>query len=116
MTALRGEDTETGDALNSIPADELALTIGGRIPSYDMEIGWRGVFARSQDRVSGTTTPTGGYAVYDLFATWKPADGYLKDGEVRFGVDNVFDRSYQEHLAGDPAKGRTFKLTVAKQF
>lgn len=116
LTVLRGEDSATGASLNSIPADELALTIGGRIPDKNIEFGWRGVFAVEQDRVSGTTTPSSGYVVHDLFASWKPETGILRNGELRFGVQNLFDQQYQEHLAGDPGKGRTFMLTVAKQF
>lgn len=115
-TVLRGHEVDGGVHLNSIPADELAMTIGGRAPEYDLEFGWRGVFAHAQKRVSGTTTPTSGYGIHDLFLTWKPSEGHLKDAEFRFGADNIFDRFYEEHLAGDPAKGRTFKLTVAKQF
>tara|TARA_R110000868_G_scaffold61059_4_gene185708 strand:+ start:4346 stop:6391 length:2046 start_codon:yes stop_codon:yes gene_type:complete len=116
FTMIRGMDTESGEDLNSIPADELAMTIGGRAPSANLEFGLRSVFARAQDRVSGTGEPTGSYGIHNLYATWKPDDGYLKDAEFRFGIDNLFDRFYKEHLAGDPAKGRTFKVSVAKQF
>lgn len=116
LTVIRGRNEETGESLNSIPADELVLTIGGRIPSEHVEYGWRGVFADAQGHVSGTAQATGGYVVHDLFASWKPEEGTLAGAEFRFGIDNVFDQQYREHLAGDPGKGRTFKLTVAKTF
>lgn len=116
-TFMRGENTETNESLPSIPADELVLTVGGRVPEHDIEYGWRGVFARHQLKTSGSAPlPTGGYAVHDLFASWKPDEGTFKDGEVRFGVENVFNKNYREHLGSDSAKGRTFKLTLAKQF
>ncbi len=118
---IRGEDKGTGAALNSIPADELALTIGGRLPENHLEFGWRGVFAKEQVLVdstnnSGTNTRSGGYVVHDLFASWKPEEGAVGGTEFRFGISNLFDRRYQEHLAGDVAKGRSVKLTLARQF
>ena len=116
FSLIRGSNKASGEALNSIPADEFVLTLGGRIPSEHVEYGWRGVFADAQNHVSGTTQATGGYVVHDLFASWKPEQGTLAGAEFRFGIDNVFDQQYREHLAGDPGKGRTFKLTVAKTF
>lgn len=115
-TIIRGKNTETDLALNSVPADELALTVGGRAPEMNLDFGWRGVFARSQGRVSGTTERTSGYMVHDLFSSWKPETGALGGTEFRFGISNLFDRQYKEHLAGDKGKGRTAKLTLARQF
>ena len=130
-TMMRGKNKKTGKSLDSIPADELVLNIGGRIPDHDMTLGWRGVFAAGQNRISGKrarsmtrgqpgpliTPPTGGYAVHDLYASWVPKKqaGGL---EVRAGVDNVFDRLYREHLTDTEtyAKGRTYKLSVVTQF
>ena len=60
--------------------------------------GFEGIFYSPQDNVSETnfeqTTP--GYAVYN--ASWRYA--VKPDAEFRFGVDNIFDRVYQDHLAG----------------
>ncbi len=112
-TAIRGEDTDTGDPLNSIPADEVVLTLGGRVPSLDLEFGWRGVFAAEQDEVSGSTSETDGYVVHDLFANWQPRA--LENASIRLSIDNLFDKQYREHLAGDPAKGLTFKITLTAQ-
>ncbi len=115
-TMIRGENTETGLPLNSIPADELALTIGGRVPDMNLEFGWRGVLAAQQEDRNGTTVRTGGYMVNDIFSSWKPQTGTLGGTEVRFGISNIFDREYKEHLAGDKGKGRTAKLTLARTF
>lgn len=112
---VRGVDQETGSTLDSIPADTLAMTIGGRVPAYDVEFGWRGLFAAGID--SGATTgPFPGYGVHDVFANWKPREGLLQGYELRAAVENVFDKDYQNNLAGDPGRGRTFKLTMNKQF
>lgn len=115
-TMIRGEDTDTSLPLNSIPADEVAVTLGGRVPDWNLEFGWRGLVAWEQAERTGTTVRTGGYFVHDVFASWKPDDGYLEGAEFRLGVDNIFDKYYREHLAGDPAKGRTVKVTLAKTF
>lgn len=115
-TAIRGENTEEDRDLNSIPADELVLTVGGRVPEYNVDFGWRGVMAAGQDKVSETTLPTSGYTVHNLFASWKPDEGLLQDSEFRFGIENLLDKNYREHLSGDNAAGRTFRVTLAHQF
>ena len=115
-TLIRGQDSETGASLNSIPADELALNFGGRVPHYGLTFGWRGVFAAAQKRVSGRTRPGSGYSVHDVYAAWAPANGPFSGLELRAGIDNLFNKSYKEHLAGDSGKGRAFKLTFVKQF
>ena len=119
-TLIRGKDGRTGRSLDSIPADELALNVGARVPQYGLTFGWRGVFAARQDRVSGLSVfaggraPNPGYAVHDVYAAWVPVGGL----ELRAGIDNVFDRDYREHLAeaNSNARGRSFKLSFVKQF
>lgn len=114
-SVVRGEDKQTGDTLNSIPADTLAMTLGGRLPDQNLEFGWRGLFATGID-TGATTGPFGGYAVHDVFASWKPSQGRFEDLEFRAAVENIFDKKYQNNLAGDEGRGRTFKLTLNKQF
>ncbi len=124
-TLIRGKDSKTGRNLDTIPADELVLNVGGRIPYYGLTFGWRGVFAAGQERVSGRSVFAGGrsrspgYAVHDIYASWTPAaDSPFSGLEVRVGIDNIFDRNYREHLADDlsNARGRSFKLSFVKQF
>lgn len=114
LSLVRGEDKATGETLTSIPADTLVVTLGGRVPDYDIDFGWRGLFAASID--SGATTgPFAGYAVHDVFASWTPDEGRFAGMELRAAVENIFDKSYQNNLAGDKGRGRTFKLTLNKQ-
>ncbi|MEM9230714.1 MAG: TonB-dependent receptor [Pseudomonadota bacterium] len=119
-TLIRGEGRmEEGDPiepLTSIPADELALTLGTRFPDRDLEFGVRGVFAADQDDLPAGDDTTPGYAVFDAFASWTPEEGFLQGAEFRFGVENVFDRQYQEHLSNDFARGRTFTVSLARTF
>ena len=112
-SAIRGEDRLTGAPLSSIPAHTLALTLAGRLPQYGLEFGWRSIFAA--DAPSGTSGPTPGYNVHDIFASWKPEDGTFRGWEARASVENLFDTQYRNNLAGDPGKGRTFKLSLAKE-
>ena len=48
--------------------------------------------------------------------SWTPQEGQFKGWDAQFGVDNLFDKDYKEFLNNDRAKGRTFKLALAKQF
>ncbi len=52
----------------------------------------------SQDDVSATNSEleTSGYAVINLKGHWRIAQGF----RLGFGVDNVLDRDYEDHLAG----------------
>jgi hemoglobin/transferrin/lactoferrin receptor protein len=35
---------------------------------------------------------------------------------VQFGIDNLFNADFRENLSVDRSVGRTFKITLAKQF
>ena len=56
------------------------------------------------------------WSTLDLFASWKPNQGPLEGTEILASVDNVFNADYRENLDLDRSKGRTFKLTLSKQF
>lgn len=111
---VHGTNKATGATLNTIPADTLAVTLGGRLPDYDLSFGWRGLFAGSMSTGATANRAYGGYSVHGLFVDWKPGEGQLAGFEVRGSVENLFDKQYRNNLAGDDAKGRTFKLTLAK--
>ncbi len=106
---------------SSTPAENVALTLGFRIPDRGLEFGWRATFVdgittstRSTTTGSLTTATYRPYDVHDVFVTWKPQAGALQGFDVQFGVENVFDKSYQNNLSLDPGRGRTFKLSLAK--
>lgn len=114
--SIDGEDRLTGLPLNTIPADELSVTAGVILAPQALVLGWRGEFAAEQDKVSGSGVRTAGYAVHNLFATWKPANGWLHGTDVRLGIDNLFDKNFRRHLASLDAEGRSVKLSVARTF
>ena len=119
-TATWGSDLTTGLPLRTIPAHRVALTVGARVPEHNLELGARARFvADAENSISGTAAapaPVEGYQTYDLFAAWKPDTGVLAGTELRASVENLFDASYRDNLASADAKGRTFKLSLSKQF
>ncbi|WP_265517978.1 TonB-dependent hemoglobin/transferrin/lactoferrin family receptor [Nitratireductor luteus] len=126
-----GKDKDTGDHLTSVAPHELSLTLGGKLPQHDLRFGWRARFAaapqdscrRSEsivvcagDSSQGSTRFAEAFNVHDLFLTWKPGEGQFAGWVAQFGVDNVFNQQYKEFLHNEPAKGRTFKVSLSKQF
>ncbi|WP_312166961.1 TonB-dependent receptor domain-containing protein [Phenylobacterium sp.] len=116
VSRIEGENRLTGLPLNTIPADELDMTVGWRFTDLDLSAGWRGEFAADQEDIGPGGRRTGGYGVHNLFLTWTPQDGALQGLEVRAAVDNVLDKQFRRHLASLDAEGRTFKLTLARTF
>lgn len=119
-TATAGENADTGAALTSIPAQKVVLTVGGRAPDLELEYGIKATLAASADTgvtaSDGSGEATDGYLTADLFASWKPTYGALAGTEARFSIDNVFNTDYRDNQNPDRSTGRTFKLTLAKQF
>lgn len=113
---IHGDDTANDVPLNSIPGDTLTTTLGFRLPDHNLKLQWNAEFTAGQERVSGRKRRTGGYGVHGISGSWTPDEGTLEGFDVRFGVENILDRDYRRHLSDDPAKGRTFKLTLAKTF
>jgi hemoglobin/transferrin/lactoferrin receptor protein len=121
---LVGRDKTTNAFLTTIAPHELSLTLGGKLPDHDIKFGWRArVVANPQDRARRSTTPIGtstryakAFDVHDAFFTWTPSEGQFLGWQADLGVENIFDRQYKEFLMNDDAKGRTFKISLAKQF
>ncbi len=106
--ALREDGTTVDWSEN--PADSLRATFGRRF-GEELDLSWEAVANRRYDE-GGTVSP--GFVVHNLRTTWKPA--VLDGAEVRFGVENLFDKTYTPRLSTRPAAGRNFKLTLAKSF
>jgi len=119
-----GRDKTTDAFLTTIAPHELALTLGGKLPDHDIKFGWKArIVADPQDRLRRSDTPIGtstryarAFDVHDAFLTWTPKDGQFAGWQADFGIENIFDRQYKEFLVNDDAKGRTFKVSLAKQF
>ncbi|MEM1236361.1 MAG: TonB-dependent receptor [Pseudomonadota bacterium] len=117
---VRGNGTEDGgmnEPLADIPADEVSLTVGTRLPDYNLELGGVATFTRAQDRVPTGDETTDSYQVYDLFATWEPPIDLAQGVEVRVAANNIFNETYQPALyLTDNARGRNISVSVAVNF
>jgi hemoglobin/transferrin/lactoferrin receptor protein len=121
-----GRNDRTDAYLNTVAPHELALTLGGKLPEHGLRFGWTArIVAAPQDPALRGQPPASPFAsrrfaeafdVHDVFVSWKPEEGRLVGWEVQAGVDNIFDKQYKEFLNNDFAKGRTFKVSLAKQF
>ena len=119
-STVNGYNKLTGIPFNTIPAEQLNLTAGWVVPSWNLSLGWRGDFAGRQNAYSATTgavtSTTDSYDIHNLFLTWRPVSGVLEGVDVRLNWDNIFDHYYKPHLSYLPAAGQTVRLTVGKTF
>ena len=103
--------SQYGD-FEGIPADQLRVAVGKRFGDK-IDLSWEAVV---NDAMTRSTTPTGGFTIHNLRATFRPEQGVFADSEIRLGLENAFDKLYTPHLATRAAPGRTFKVTWAKTF
>jgi len=119
-SATVGKDDLTGEALTSVPAHKLSVTLGGREPEFGLEYGVKAEFAAATETgvtpAVGSDKSTPGYMTFDLFSSWKPTSGVLAGTEVRASIDNVLNADYRSNQSADRSTGRTFKLSLSKQF
>jgi hemoglobin/transferrin/lactoferrin receptor protein len=91
-SALRGENTDTGEPLFDVPAHRVVLAGGYRFLDWGVVAGGRITAAAEQDRRPAGSADAPAYAVMDLFASWVPP-AYDRV-RLDLGVDNVFDTQY----------------------
>lgn len=115
-----GDDLTTNKPLTTVPQNKIVATVGGRNQEWNLEYGARVTLAAKGEYVfptaSGGDGPADSYQTLDLFASWKPETGAFAGTQFQASIDNVFNADFRPNLASDRSKGRTFKLTVAKQF
>ena len=100
---MRGESDTDDKPLGQQPPLEarLGLEYNDKVFSYGallrmvakqdrVDVGSGSIVANGIDR-----GPTPGFAVFSLNAGWRPSRAML----LTAGVDNVFDRTYREHLS-----------------
>jgi iron complex outermembrane receptor protein len=96
LSWVRGKRRDINDDLYRI------TPLRGRTTLSYLGNGWKvaveGVYAARQSHVSATNgeSPTGGWGVMNVFATWEFYEGV----ELEIGGDNVLDNDYAPHLAG----------------
>ncbi|MET3899108.1 hemoglobin/transferrin/lactoferrin receptor protein [Devosia sp. UYZn731] len=119
-----GDNLVTNTPLTTVPQSRLVATLGAHQSEWDLDYGARVTLAQVGRYVApaiqqGQVVADGeadAFATVDLFASWKPKHGQFKGLELTGGIDNLFDADYRENLSGDRSIGRTFKVTLAKQF
>ncbi|SFI71904.1 TonB-dependent receptor domain-containing protein [Aerobium aerolatum] len=120
-----GKNTRTDQYLPTVAPHEFGLTLGGKLPDYDLSFGWQARFvsAPQNSALNTGTAPANGstrysrpFDVHNVFITWKPQEGQMRGWEVAGGIDNIFNAQYKEFLHNEPSKGRTFKISLSKQF
>lgn len=95
-----------------VPADTLQLTLGKKFGD-ELDMSWEMIGSK---RFESDDEIVAGSVVHNLRATYKPQQGFLRDTEIRFGLENVFDQDYTPRLSTRAAAGRNFKVTLATTF
>ena len=122
-SALRGNNNNTGQPLTDTPADKFSSSLGYRFLDVGVTLGGRAVVNAAQNRMPTGAQTTGGYAVWDVFASWQPTDEALRDFRFDLAVDNLFDKAYRRsnwNTSAPSARfyetGRNAKLAVSWRF
>ncbi len=110
---IKSKDKSTGLTLADTPSENVALTLGAKLPDHNLVIGWRGSWHGAITTASASTT-AGSYDTHDIFATWSPDEGALAGLSVNFTVENVFDATYRNNLSLDNGAGRNAKISIGK--
>ncbi|MEM7303282.1 MAG: TonB-dependent receptor [Pseudomonadota bacterium] len=92
---IRGQDINnslpSSGHLNTVPADELFVTAGLKVPDHGFSFGWKGRFVADQNQVFGTPVgrlaasrrPSNGFHTHGLFLNWVPEKGLGSTGVNR---------------------------------
>ncbi len=110
---LRGDDLELDIPLESIPGDEIGLSLERQLSTVD--IGAQLVHSFTQDRVLGgmhRAQPTDAHTLIDLWAAWQASPSLRLSARI----DNLGDETYRRHLTLINQPGRSFKLQAGYTF
>lgn len=112
---VHAENLDDNRAIAQIPPLNGKLAVAYTAESWGL--GGRMRWAATQNRVDSSKTTgsgldagkTSGYAVFDLYGSYKPLAGV----ELQAGVSNLFDHTYAEHLnrpnAFDPSVTQVYE-------
>lgn len=110
---VRGIDATTGAPLDTIPAENLVVSLGGYVPDYGLKYGWKGAYFA--DAPNGANGPADGYDVHDFFLAWIPDMPELRGFELHASVENAFNEQFRNNLDNEDGMGRTFKISLVKE-
>ncbi len=110
--------------------DTYTLGVSYSFVDQSLELGWNSRFIRNKSSygydgrgaMPMVDVQKRGYGVSDIYVAWTPKTGTFKGADFVFGVDNVFNKQYNDHSyylntsKGQSEKGRNVKATVAYKF
>ncbi|MFT7219269.1 MAG: iron complex outermembrane receptor protein [Candidatus Azotimanducaceae bacterium] len=96
ISVVRGERRDISDDLYRISPDRLSLALVYEQSRWSVSLAGEGVRAQGKVSVTNNEQETPGYGLMHLFANWQVSDNFHLSG----GVENLFDREYEQHLAG----------------
>jgi hemoglobin/transferrin/lactoferrin receptor protein len=118
ISYVRGEDTRNHTDLPQIPPFNSRVEVRAcyeTVGTLDIS----GSFVAPQNALAPGELRTPGYAVFDMDATSVPLNIWPVSVTVRCGVQNVFNRSFRNHLStlrglvrSEPGRNFQFSLTV----
>lgn len=111
---VRMWDLPADAPVDDAPADTWILDLGLRAAGAGVTLGYRGVFAEAQERVSAPERATPGYGVSDLYVRWVPGGSLLRGFQLTLRADNVLDKAYRRHGSFIPSAGRSLRLELAR--
>jgi len=96
LSYVRGKRRDTSDNLYRIAP--LTSVIGLTYDRNRWTATLEGMFAASQDKVSGTNeeAPTAGYGIMNLYGSYR----FLEELLLTASLNNVFDKEYSDHTNG----------------
>lgn len=117
---VKSRDGATGLQLQDTPAENVALTVGAKLPDQGLTVGWKAYYYDGiTNYTTGTTTvnaiaSSDSFDTHDLFVTWSPPAGALQGFAVNLTVENVFDATYKPSLTRENAPGLNAKLSISR--
>jgi len=108
-----------GSWFNNAPADSVQLTLGKRFLDDQLDLAVEMRHDWSTDRnvqFTGAADRSASFTTWSLNAAFTPHAGTFEGVQIRGSVENLFDEDYKPWLSTRPARGRTFKVSVAKVF
>lgn len=113
---IRGTNDDTGSGLYTIPADQVAITLGFRALGDSLTAGVRTRIVDKQDRFEEADTASRkhaeAYTAVDLFAEYKATEDIVFNANV----DNLFNETYRQHLDQYNSAGLNARLGVSVRF
>ena len=110
----RGEDRATGEALLQMPSDTLFMGVDWTRTDAGTRVAWVTRAYGDHTDVPTGVTPTEGYVLHDLHASWSPR--FLRDVSLYASVNNLTNTRYEDPRFGTPGIARDVRLGFGLSF